>query len=99
MAVDALAQFVDEDGGVAGLRMQFRHVVRDEREVATLLDSLSARERIVLEMRFGFNGREPATQAATGRRLGLKRTEVRRIEEYALSKLRHAPGVADLAAA
>ncbi|MET0730595.1 MAG: RNA polymerase sigma factor RpoD/SigA [Solirubrobacterales bacterium] len=75
------------------------HHELDARIVSELLDSLSARERIVLEMRFGFNGREPATQAATGRRLGLKRTEVRRIEEYALSKLRHAPGVASLAAA
>jgi DNA-directed RNA polymerase sigma subunit (sigma70/sigma32) len=50
-------------------------------------------------MRFGLMGDEPKTQAATGLRLGLRRTEVRRIEEYALSKLRRAPGVADLAAA
>jgi RNA polymerase primary sigma factor len=75
------------------------HDVLDAGVVASLLESLSARERLVLQMRFGLMGDEPKTQAATGLRLGLRRTEVRRIEEYALSKLRRAPGVADLAAA
>jgi RNA polymerase primary sigma factor len=75
------------------------HADLDAGFVAALLDSLSARERRVLELRFGLFGDEPKTQAAIGRRLGMRRTDVRRIEEYALSKLRRVPGVADLAAA
>jgi RNA polymerase primary sigma factor len=67
--------------------------------IASLLGTLTDRERLILELRFGLAGGEPHTQAATGMRLGLRRTEVRRIEEYALRKLRHTPEVASLVAA
>jgi RNA polymerase primary sigma factor len=49
---------------------------------------LPAPDRQVVQLRFGIDGdAEPQTQAAVGRRLGLKRNQVRAIEERALSQL------------
>jgi len=61
----------------------------DLREVvARSLDSLSDRERTVLQLRFGIgNGREH-TLLEIGRRLGISRERVRQLEKQALAKLR-----------
>ena len=74
------------------------HDELDDGLLATLLDSLGPRERLVLTMRFGLDGREPESQKETARRLQARRSEVRRLEEYALRKLRLAPGIAAHAA-
>jgi DNA-directed RNA polymerase sigma subunit (sigma70/sigma32) len=71
----------------------------DDGALASLLSALTPRERQVLTLRLGLDGGEPETQLQTARRLGARRSEVRRLEEYALRKLRLAPGVASLAAA
>jgi RNA polymerase primary sigma factor len=70
----------------------------DDGLVAALLNSLGPRERQVLTMRFGLDGGEPETQLATARRLHARRSEIRRLEEYALRKLRLAPEIAAHAA-
>ena len=69
---------------------------RRAREPAGPLDP---RERRVLTMRFGLDGGDPESQIETARRLQARRSEIRRLEEYALRKLRLAPGVASLATA
>jgi RNA polymerase primary sigma factor len=56
-----------------------------------ILDSLSDRERAVLEMRFGLNDGEAHTLEEVGRAFGVTRERVRQIESKALRKLRH-PG-------
>ena len=64
---------------------------REEREavLSRLLDSLPARERQVIDWRFGLTtGEEPSTLGEIGRRLGLSRERVRQIEANALSRLR-----------
>jgi RNA polymerase primary sigma factor len=66
----------------------------DERFVATLLATLGERERRVLSLRFGLDGGDSESQIETARRLGMRRHEVRRLEEYALRKLRLVPGAA-----
>ena len=53
----------------------------------------------MLTMRFGLDGGDPESQVETARRLQARRSEIRRLEEYALRKLRLAPGVAALATA
>jgi RNA polymerase sigma factor (sigma-70 family) len=58
-------------------------------ELAALLESLSPRERQVIDWRFGLSsGDEPSTLGEIGARLGLSRERVRQIEAAALSRLR-----------
>ena len=53
----------------------------------------------MIQLRFGLAGAQPETQAETARRLRMRRSDVRRLEEYALRKLRLVPGLSTLAAA
>ena len=69
----------------------------DDGVLASVLRSLDARERRILQLRFGLNGGEAETQVEIARRLKMRRGDVRRLEEYALRKLRLAPGIASLA--
>ncbi len=55
---------------------------------ANLLDILSERERKVLEMRFGLNGKQPLTLEQTGHEFGVTRERVRQIEGNAIKKLK-----------
>ena len=57
-------------------------------EVARMLDGLKAREREVLELRYGLGREEPQTLEEVGRRLKLSRERVRQIEERAKEKLK-----------
>ncbi|TMA33133.1 MAG: sigma-70 family RNA polymerase sigma factor [Deltaproteobacteria bacterium] len=57
--------------------------------LAELLESLSPRERQVIDWRFGLSGGDdPSTLGEIGDRLGLSRERVRQIEAAALSRLR-----------
>lgn len=57
--------------------------------MAQVLNTLSPREKVLLEHRFGLiDGREH-TLAEIGRQLGISRERVRQIEDEALEKLRH----------
>ncbi len=49
---------------------------------------LSAREQDVLIMRFGLDHNKPLTQREIGKKLGISRSYVSRIEKKALEKLR-----------
>jgi RNA polymerase primary sigma factor len=75
------------------------HLEIDDGVLASLLNLLDPRERRVLTMRFGLDGGEPESQVETARRMRARRSEIRRLEEYALRKLRSAPGIASLAIA
>jgi RNA polymerase nonessential primary-like sigma factor len=61
-------------------------------EIERLLDewllSLSAREREVLQGRFGLHDREPETLEVLSQRLGLTRERVRQVQNEALAKLK-----------
>jgi RNA polymerase primary sigma factor len=76
-----------------------QHDVVDEHVIAALLRRLGPRERRVIALRFGLDGGESNSQVETARRLHMQRSEVRRLEEYALRKLRLVPEVGSLAAA
>jgi RNA polymerase nonessential primary-like sigma factor len=59
-----------------------------ERLLASWLDTLSHREKEVLEGRFGLHEREPETLEVLSDRLGLTRERVRQIQNEALNKLK-----------
>jgi RNA polymerase sigma factor (sigma-70 family) len=52
------------------------------------LETLSPRERAILEARFGLEGGEPPTLEEIGQQMGLSRERVRQLEHRALARLR-----------
>src|SRR5262245_27634896 len=52
------------------------------------LDCLSARERDIIERRFGLNGRTSQTRIVIGAELGISDERVRQIETHAIAKLK-----------
>jgi RNA polymerase primary sigma factor len=81
---------------------EFGHFLADERAAAPdeaaettmrketlrrILSMLSARERRVLELRYGLNGQHPRTLDEVGRTFNVTRERVRQIENQSLKKL------------
>jgi RNA polymerase primary sigma factor len=60
----------------------------DAQLVREVLGTLPKRERTVLDLRFGLNGRAPLTLEAVGRRFGVTRERIRQIQIDALRRLR-----------
>ena len=58
-------------------------------QLSTALDSLTPRERRVIEMRFGLDSQSGRTLGEIGAELGLTKERIRQIEGEALRKLRH----------
>ena len=59
----------------------------ERRELLGRLDRLDARERTIVRLRFGLDGDDPMTLKEVGRRLGVTREWVRKIEVRAVKKL------------
>jgi RNA polymerase primary sigma factor len=57
-----------------------------------ILGTLSARERRVLEMRYGLDGQQPRTLDEVGRTFNVTRERIRQIENQSLKKLRALAG-------
>lgn len=60
----------------------------DIRRVRQLLETLPARERQILLLRYGLAGQPPLTQLETAGLLGISRSYVSRLESHALRQLR-----------
>lgn len=58
------------------------------RRLRQIFGSLEEREQQVLRMRYGLDNRLPMPQREVGRRLGISRSYVSRIEKHAIEKLR-----------
>ncbi|OYP38533.1 RNA polymerase sigma factor RpoD/SigA [Rhodopirellula sp. MGV] len=59
-----------------------------ERQLGLVLDKLNARERRLLQMRYGLGGQTPQTLSQIGSEFGIGRERVRQIEKRALEKIR-----------
>jgi RNA polymerase primary sigma factor len=57
-------------------------------EVATILNSLDERLRLVLELRFGLSGQSPRSLVEVGKELGVTSERARQLEVRALDKMR-----------
>jgi len=62
-----------------------------EEALTICLESLSDRERRVLELRFGLNGEPPRSLDEIGRAFNVSRERIRQIENQSLKKLRSLP--------
>jgi RNA polymerase primary sigma factor len=60
-----------------------------QEHLGSVLESLSARERKVIELRFGLLDGRPRTLEEVGRDFGVTRERIRQIESKTLNKLRH----------
>ena len=58
-------------------------------KLSKTLESLTPRERRVIELRFGLDNEYSRTLAEAGTELGLSKERIRQIEKEALAKLRH----------
>lgn len=56
--------------------------------LSILLESLTEREREIINYRFGLNGEKPLTLKETGKLFGITRERVRQIQEKVMSKFR-----------
>jgi RNA polymerase primary sigma factor len=84
-----LSDFIEDDKLPGPVDAASSQLLKEQ--LHTILDSLSDRERAVLEMRFGLKNGEAHTLEEVGRAFGVTRERVRQIESKALRKLRH-PG-------
>ena len=97
-AVVSLQETLEADGDSAltladvlqdGFRMEETCETQDEvRRVRLLLDSLPARERQILVLRYGLSGQPPMTQLETAGVLHISRSYISRLETHALDLLR-----------
>jgi RNA polymerase sigma factor (sigma-70 family) len=82
-----LGDLLEDHGAVSPFEAAALALLSDE--VARMLARLDARERKVIRLRFGLDGREPRTLEEVGAHFGLTRERIRQIEARAMGKLRH----------
>jgi RNA polymerase primary sigma factor len=83
----SLADFIEDESIPGPIDTASRELLREQ--MRDLLESLSPRERGVLELRFGLKDGQGRTLEEVGRIFGVTRERVRQIEAKALRKLRH----------
>jgi RNA polymerase primary sigma factor len=82
-----LGDFVEDAAAVAPAEAASHQLLREQME--NVLDSLSGRERRVLQLRFGLDDGRSRTLEEVGKEFGVTRERIRQIEAKALRKLRH----------
>jgi RNA polymerase primary sigma factor len=82
----ALGEVVSDDNAPSPDDAAYRALLRQHVQAA--LATLPARERMVLQLRFGLAGHRPHTLGEIGRRLGLTPERARQLESAALRRLR-----------
>ncbi|MDP8922384.1 MAG: sigma-70 family RNA polymerase sigma factor, partial [Chloroflexota bacterium] len=82
-----LADFVEDENAVDLDEAAARAMLRVQ--VEQVLNTLTPRERRVMELRYGLEGDRLYTLSEIGAELGVTRERIRQIESKALRKLRH----------
>jgi len=82
-----LGDFIEDRSALAPAEAASHQLLREQ--VEEVLNSLNARERRVLQLRFGLEDGRSRTLEEVGREFGVTRERIRQIEAKALRKLRH----------
>jgi RNA polymerase primary sigma factor len=82
-----LESFIEDHGAVAPPEAASFGMMQDD--IDSVLQTLPARERRVLELRFGLTDGQPRTLEEVGREFGITRERIRQIEAKAFCKFRH----------
>jgi RNA polymerase primary sigma factor len=82
-----LGEFIEDHGAVGPPEAASFAMMQNE--IVSVLQTLSARERRILELRFGLADGQPRTLEEVGREFGITRERIRQIESKTLCKLRH----------
>ncbi|MFN8598788.1 MAG: RNA polymerase sigma factor RpoD [Anaerolineae bacterium] len=82
-----LGDFIEDESVMGPVDAASNQLLKEQ--VRSILDSLSEREREVLEMRFGLRDGQGHTLEEVGQFFGVTRERIRQIEAKALRKLRH----------
>lgn len=83
----ALGDFIEDEDALSPMDAAAREMLREQ--ITHALESLSERERDVLELRFGLKDGREHTLEEVSRHFDVTRERVRQIEAKALRKLRH----------
>jgi RNA polymerase primary sigma factor len=84
-----LGDFVEDDTAESPFELASENLRREN--VRRALDALPAREREVIEMRYGLSGGKARTLEEVGRAFGVTRERIRQIENNTLKKLEGLP--------
>ena len=84
-----LAELIEDETAESPLDVAIQHL--REESVHRALAALPQREREVISMRYGLDGREPRTLEEVGRAFGVTRERIRQIETNPLKRLKALP--------
>ena len=82
-----LGDFIEDRGALAPAEAASHRLLKEQ--VAVVLESLTGRERRVLQLRFGLDDGRARTLEEVGKEFNVTRERIRQIEAKALRKLRH----------
>jgi RNA polymerase primary sigma factor len=82
-----LKEFIEDEATLSPFESASRELLKDH--IGDVLHTLNAREKRVLELRFGLKDGRTRTLEEVGREFGVTRERIRQIEAKALRKLRH----------
>ena len=82
-----LGDFIEDRGALAPAEAASHQLLKEQGEA--VLDSLTGRERRVLQLRFGLEDGRARTLEEVGKEFNVTRERIRQIEAKALRKLRH----------
>lgn len=82
-----LGDFIEDQGAIVPADAASFSLL--QQQLTRILDTLSDRERKVIELRFGLKDGHPRTLEEVGKVFGVTRERIRQIESKTLSKLRH----------